>query len=455
MTNHSQSAEIFNRNEERVNWHDKALWYVRQKRDHAASQVKGWEELRNLASAIKAHTLSRLDEYLVQFEEAAIGNGAHVHWAIDADAHNKIVFEILRARKVRMIVKSKSMLTEECGLNHFLEERGIDVIDTDLGERIVQLAKEPPSHIVMPAIHKKREEIDELFHQQLHTTRSGGDAVYLAREARKHLREKFLTADAALTGVNFAVAESGGVIVCTNEGNADMGVHSTPLHIACMGLEKVIPRDEHLGVFLRLLARSATGQPITAYTSYYKSPKPGNEMQIVIVDNGRLKQLQRSDFRNSLACIRCGACMNTCPVYRRSGGYSYGYTIPGPIGSILSPGIDVEKYSSLPFASTLCGSCDDVCPVKIDIHSQLYKWRQIITEKNKQSALKKMIMSIAGFVFSHPRFYQMAGNALNTVLRFAPRFLIDTLFSQWTKQRDLPQSPEFTFSKWHKENRRQ
>ncbi len=455
MSDHSQSAEIFNRNEERVNWHDQALWYVRQKRDAAASQVKGWEELRSLAAAIKAHTLSRLDEYLLQFEQAATKNGAHVHWAIDAEAHNKIVFEILHAHNVKMIVKSKSMLTEECGLNHFLEERGIEVIDTDLGERIVQLAKEPPSHIVMPAIHKKREEIDELFHERLQTKRSGGDAVYLAREARKHLREKFLTADAALTGVNFAVAETGGVVVCTNEGNADMGVHSTPLHIACTGLEKVIPRDEHLGVFLRLLARSATGQPITAYTSYYKSPKPGNEMHIVIVDNGRSKHLQQNDFRSVLSCIRCGACMNTCPVYRRSGGYSYGYTVPGPIGSILSPGIDLEKYSSLPFASTLCGSCADVCPVKIDIHSQLYRWRQIIAAKNKQVLLKKLISSFAGFIFSHPQFYRMAENALNMVMRHTPSFLMNTLLNRWTKQRELPQSPEFTFSEWYKKNRPQ
>ena len=450
---HPQAAEIFNQLEERVNWHDAALWYVRQKRDHAASQVKGWEELRSLAAAIKAHTLSKLDEYLVQFEEAAIRNGAHVHWAIDADAHNQIVFDILRANKARMVVKSKSMLTEECGLNHFLEDKGIEVIDTDLGERIVQLANEPPSHIVMPAIHKRREEIDELFHEHLRTKLSGGDAVYLAREARKHLREKFLTADAALTGVNFGVAATGGIVVCTNEGNADMGVHSTPLHIACMGLEKVIPRDEHLGVFLRLLARSATGQPITSYTSYYKSPKPGNEMHIVIVDNGRSNQLRRSDFRKSLYCIRCGACMNTCPVYRRSGGHSYGYTIPGPIGSILSPGLDLEKYGSLPFASTLCGSCSDVCPVKIDIHSQLYKWRQIITEKNQQPAFKKMLIFITGFIFSHPQVYQIASNAFGAMVRFTPRFLINTLLITWTKHREFPQPGEYTFSQWRRMNR--
>jgi L-lactate dehydrogenase complex protein LldF len=453
MIDHPRAAEIFNRREERVNWHDQALWYVREKRDHAASQVKRWEELRSLAAAIKAHTLSRLDEYLVQFEESASRNGAHVHWAIDADAHNQIVLEILHARNAKMIVKSKSMLTEECGLNHFLEERGIEVIDTDLGERIVQLAKEPPSHIVMPAIHKKREEIDDLFHQHLHTQISGGDEVYLAREARKHLRQKFLTADAAITGVNFAVAETGGIVVCTNEGNADMGVHSTPLHIACMGLEKVIPGDEHLGVFLRLLARSATGQPITAYSSYYKSPKPDNEMHIVIVDNGRSRQLRRSDFRSSLSCIRCGACLNTCPVYRRSGGHSYSYTIPGPIGSILSPGIDPGKYGSLPFASTLCGSCSDVCPVKIDIHTQLYKWRQSIAEKNRQPTLKKMMMLAAGFVFSHPKAYQVSGSALNTLLRYGPRFLINTLFNNWTKHREFPQAPEYTFSRWYKLHR--
>jgi L-lactate dehydrogenase complex protein LldF len=453
MNNHSLSAEIFNLDEARVDWHDQSLWFVRNKRDLAAKKVKGWEELRSLASDIKSHTLSNIDEYLVQFEEQAVKNNIQVHWADGAIEHNKIVLDILQSRNAKKLVKSKSMLTEECGLNHFLEENEIEVVDTDLGERIVQLAEEPPSHIVMPAIHKKREEIDTLFHEKLNTNLSGGDEVYLTREARKHLRNKFLNADAALTGVNFGIAETGGFVVCTNEGNADMGVHSTKLHIASMGFEKLIPKQQHLGIFLRLLARSATGQPITTYTSYFKSPKPGCEMHLIIVDNGRSEQLGRKDFRSSLKCIRCGACMNTCPVFRRSGGHSYGSTIPGPIGSILSPGFDIQKHSSLPFASTLCGSCTEVCPVKIDIHEQLYKWRQVITEKTNVSFLKKIIIKKAGFIFSHPATYRFSGKAMSFFLKIAPPFLLKTKLNNWTRNRDLPKVPKQNFTQWYTRNR--
>ena len=453
MAGHPAAAAIFNKNEEHVNWHDKSLWFVRQKRDSSALNVSGWEKLRNLASEVKAHSLSKLDEYLIQFESQAIKNGAKVHWAANADEHNKIVWEILKKHSAKNIVKSKSMLTEECGLNHFLEKKGIDIVDSDLGERIVQLANEPPSHIVMPAIHKKREEIDELFHHHLGTELSGGNEVYLAREARKHLRQKFLNADAAITGVNFAVAETGTIVVCTNEGNADMGVHSTKLHIACMGIEKIIPRQEHLGIFLRLLARSATGQPITAYTSHFRSPKPGNEFHIIIVDNGRSNHLGKPDFRSSLHCIRCGACMNTCPVYRRSGGHSYNTTIPGPIGSVLSPSFDLVKYSSLPFASSLCGSCSDICPVKIDIHIQLYKWRQVITKEVNEDNLKRFVMIVTGFIFSHSSFFKLSSKIANLSLRILPQTIMNSLTKAWTRERKLPQVSEYTFSEWYKKNR--
>ncbi len=335
---HSKAAAIFNKDEQKVNWHDKALWFVRHKRDLSVRKVKGWEELRSLGSKIKSNVLSNLDAYLIEFEENALKNGIQVHWAADGDEHNKIVQTILEASHAKKIVKSKSMLTEECHLNPYLIKNGFEVVDTDLGERIVQLAEEPPSHIVLPAIHKTKEEVDELFQEHLGTKPCKGDPQYLTYEARKHLREKFIQADAAITGVNFAIADTGGFVVCTNEGNADMGAHLAPVHIACMGVEKLIPKQEHLGVFLRLLARSATGQPITTYSSHFRKPRKGAKMHIVIVDNGRSEQLSREDFRSSLHCLRCGACMNTCPIYRRSGGFSYNYTIPGPIGSILSPG---------------------------------------------------------------------------------------------------------------------
>lgn len=448
---HSKLASIFNKDEKRVDWHDKALWFVRHKRDKSVHNVKGWEELRNLGHGIKAHMLSNLDNYLIQFEENAKKNGVEVHWAANDKEHNKIVLDILKENNAKKIVKSKSMLTEECHLNPFLEANDIEVIDTDLGERIVQLAKERPSHIVLPAIHKNRHEVDELFQEHLGTKPCDGDPQYLTGEARKHLREKFIAADAALTGVNFAIAETGGFVVCTNEGNADMGAHLAPVHIASMGVEKIIPKQEHLGVFLRLLARSATGQPITTYSSHFKKPQKGTKMHIVIVDNGRSEQLSRPDFRASLHCIRCGACMNTCPIYRRSGGHSYDATIPGPIGSILSPGKDLKKYSTLPFASTLCGSCSDVCPVKIDIHSQLYKWRQIITKETPQPFVKKQSMKTMGKIFANPSQFEVVGKIARWSLRNLPKAVINSKPNAWGKARDLPLGPKQSFDEWFKE----
>ncbi len=448
---HPQLANIFLKDEGRVNWHNKALWFIREKRDVAVNKVKGWEELRELASAIKANVLSNLDNYLIEFEENATKNGIKVHWAKDAAEHNDIVLKILQENDAKRVIKSKSMLTEECGLNHFLEIHEIEIVDTDLGERIVQLANEPPSHIVLPAIHKKKEEIDALFAEKLGTKPGDGDPDYLTGEARKHLREKFLKADVAMTGVNFAIAEKGGFVVCTNEGNADMGTHLAKVHIASMGIEKIIPKMEHLGVFLRLLARSATGQSITAYSSHFFKPRPGTRMHIIIVDNGRSAQLGRPEFRKSLQCIRCGACLNTCPVYRRSGGYSYESVIPGPIGSILGPGKDMEKYNSLPFASTLCGSCTDVCPVKIDIHSQLYKWRQIISPE-KGTLMKKISARLAGNLFGNPKFFRLAGSIGTTFLRIFPGSITSRM-SAWGNGRELPKVPEQSFRDWYLKNR--
>lgn len=451
---HAEAAAKFNENEAKVNWHDKALWFVRQKRDKQAHKIQGWEQLRDYASALKANVLSNLDNYLVQFEENAKKNGVTVHWAANAEEHNKIVHSILQKHNAKKIVKSKSMLTEECHLNPFLEANDIEVIDTDLGERIVQLAQEPPSHIVLPAIHKTKEEVDELFQEHLGTKPSGGNPEYLTREARKHLRNKFLQADAAITGVNFAVADTGGFVVCTNEGNADMGAHLAKVHIACMGMEKLIPQEKHLGIFLRLLARSATGQPITTYSSYFNKPEEGKEMHIIIVDNGRTEQLSREDFRRSLHCIRCGACMNTCPIYRRSGGHSYDATIPGPIGSILSPGKDLTKHSSLPFASTLCGSCSDVCPVKINIHEQLYKWRQIIVKDVPQPTVKKNIMKAAGSILAKPKTYDFVGKSTRFMLKHTPKSLINSKINTWGHARDLPEVKGDNFEEWYKKRQK-
>jgi L-lactate dehydrogenase complex protein LldF len=449
MMSHAKKAAIFNKDEARTDWHDASLWMVRKKRDVAVSEIPEWEFLREFASDIKMHTLSKLDEYLEAFEKEATENGAIVHWAADAKEHNDIVLSILNKNQAKKMVKSKSMLTEECHLNDFLAANHIEVIDSDLGERIIQMLDQPPSHIVLPAIHLKKEEIGELFHKELHTEKGATDPQYLTEAARQHLREKFHTAQVALTGVNFGIAETGEVVVCTNEGNADMGVHLTPVQIHSMGIEKLIPRRSDLAVFTRLLARSATGQPVTVFTSHHRKPKKEGEMHIILVDNGRTTQLGKPDFRNSLKCIRCGACMNTCPIYRRSGGHSYESTIPGPIGSILTPGIDLKKYGNLPFASTLCGSCTDVCPVKIDIHDQLYKWRQIVSEAGLPEGGNKTLMGMLGSGLAAPQFFHRLGNLGRKMLRLFPgneRFLSFTI---WTKDRNLPKAPVESFRDWY------
>ncbi len=449
---HAALANEFNKDEQRVDWHDETLWWVRQKRDNAVKKLPEWEELREAGSQIKNNVLGNLNYYLQQFETNAKANGVHVHWALDAKEHNEIVLDLLLSKGINKIVKSKSMLTEECNLNDYLLDNGVNVIDSDLGEFIVQLANEHPSHIVLPCIHKKKEEIGELFHQHLGTPSGNSDPIFLTETARQHLRETFLARKAALTGVNFAVAETGEFVVCTNEGNADMGAHLADIHIASMGIEKIIPERKHLGVFLRLLTRSATGQPITTYSSHFKKPRSGASIHIIIVDNGRSKQLGREDFRNSLKCIRCGACMNTCPVYRRSGGHSYHSAIAGPIGSILAPNLDMEKHADLPFASTLCGSCTNVCPVKIDIHDQLYKWRQVIVKNGHAPLAKNAALSVMTKILSSPVLYKVAGKLGRLTMKWVP-LVVNNRFNPWYKQRELPEVPKNSFGEWYKKNR--
>lgn len=448
---HAELSDIFNEDEERVNWHDETLWWIRAKRDKAAFAIPEWELLRETASQIKNNVLSDLHNYLIAFETKAKANGIIIHWAADAAEHNKIIYSLLMKKGVKEMVKSKSMLTEECHLNEYLASQGIEVIDSDLGERIVQLAEEPPSHIVLPCIHKKKEEIGEIFHKHLGTEAGMSDPQVLTETARLHLRETFLTRKVALTGVNFAIAETGEFIVCTNEGNADMGAHLAEIHIASMGIEKLIPKKKQLGIFLRLLTRSATGQPITTYSSHFKKPRKGQEMHIVLVDNGRSVQLGRADFRNSLKCIRCGACMNTCPVYRRSGGHSYHNAISGPIGAILAPNLDMKKYADLPFASTLCGSCTHVCPVKIDVHDQLYKWRQVIVKEGYADATKTVGMRLMNLVLSSPKMYRVAGKIGRWFFKYIPS-AVNNKYNLWYKNREMPKPPKQPFRDWYKKN---
>lgn len=445
---HAALAEDFIKDEERVNWHDGSLWWIRQKRDKAAKQIPEWEALREAASGIKSNVISNLHAYLLQFEANLQKNGIQVHWAADAEEHNQIVYSILKAKDITEMVKSKSMLTEECHLNEYLAERGIDVINSDLGEYIQQLDNEPPSHIVLPCIHKRKEEIGELFHEHLGTEKGLSDPTLLTRVARKHLRNVFLSRRAALTGVNFAIAETGEYVVCTNEGNADMGAHLSEVQIASMGIEKIIPQKKHLGVFLRLLARSATGQPITIYSSHFKKPRNGQEMHLILVDAGRSRQLGRVDFRDSLKCIKCGSCMNTCPVYRKSGGLSYHNTIAGPIGAILAPNLDMKRHADLPFASTLCGSCSNVCPVKINIHDQLYKWRQVVVKEGYAANTKALGMKAMSWTLSSPGSYTAAGKAGRWVLHNIP-IAINNKLNPWYKGRDMPEGPKESFAEWY------
>jgi L-lactate dehydrogenase complex protein LldF len=442
---HAKLANAFTADEARTHWHDGALWFVRQKRDRMANSLPEWEQLRELASQIKAHTLANLPSMLEQFEAHATQNGATVHWAADAAEHNAIVYDILQSNGVQRVVKSKSMLTEECHLNPFLESKGLSVVDTDLGEWIVQLRQETPSHIVLPAIHIRKEEVGETFHRHIGTPKGNADPVFLTRAARGELRQRFMGAQAGITGVNFAIAESGGIVVCTNEGNADLGVSLPPIHIACMGIEKLLPRLADLAVFTRLLARSATGQPITTYTSHFHGPRVGGQMHIVLVDNGRTKLRASPTYQESLQCIRCGACMNTCPVYRRSGGHSYSNTVPGPIGSVLAPASDAAAHHSLPYACTLCGSCTDVCPVKIPLHHQLLAWRGELAERKLIPLGKRLSMKFGRIVLGSPWLFTTAGWLARRSLRILPRFITHNRLNVWARQRDLPAAPKHSF----------
>lgn len=450
---HPEKAKEFTRDLDRTHWHDKALWFVREKRDRAVKAVPEWEQLREQAQKIKSHTMANLDLLLEQFETNAKAKGIQIHWAKDAEAHNRIVLQILQDREMTRLVKSKSMLTEECELNPFLEKNGIEVIDTDLGERIVQLRQEHPSHIVLPAIHLKKEDVSTTFQEHLQTEAGNNDPTYLTRAARAHLREKFLAAEAGLTGVNFGIAETGGVVVCTNEGNADLGSSLPTLHIASMGIEKMIPRLKDLAVFTRLLARSATGQPITSYTSHYHGPVEGGEMHIILVDNGRSEMLGDPLFRKALNCIRCGACINTCPVYRRSGGHSYGYIIPGPIGSTLGPGKDLAAHRTMPYACTLCGSCTNVCPAKVDLHQQLYYRRQQVVDAGLLDPPKERLLNLAGWLFKHPALLDFTGRLTRKVVPCLPRALLYNRFNPWGEERELPKMPKKSFKELYKEKK--
>jgi L-lactate dehydrogenase complex protein LldF len=408
--------------------HDEALWNIRKKRDKAVSEVKEWEILRTKASEIKDYVIENLHNLVEQFTQNAKKEGIEVFFAKDAKEHNEIVLNHLKEINAKKVVKSKSMLTEECGLNEFLEKQGIEVIDTDLGERIVQLRGEKPSHIVLPAIHTTKEDVAEILNE------TNTDPTYLTHKMRQLLRDEFLSADAGISGANFLVADKGWAVVCTNEGNADLGAILPKLHIISVGIEKIVPNLEDLGIFLRMLARNATGQKITTYTSLFGKKENGKRV-IILVDNGRSERL-KTQFKDTLKCIRCSACLTTCPVFRRSGGHSYRYVIPGPIGSLLAPLTDKEEYSDLPFACTLCNSCEMVCPVKIPFSKQLIAMREYVTKEN--IALKLIETSMHS-----PKMFKL----FSIIIRLTPKEILKRAIKEWSKYKALPEIPKERFIK--------
>lgn len=447
----------------------------------AARSVSNWEGLRSEARRIKDETLLHLDKYLEEFTARAESAGARIHWARDGAEANEIVKRIVRERNGRLVVKSKSMTTEEIHLNAALEAVGVEALETDLGEYIIQLAGETPSHIIAPAIHKTRYQIADLFVEKLGIAPTE-DIATLTATARAVLRGKFAAADIGVSGVNFGVAETGTILILENEGNIRLTTSVPKTHIAVMGIEKVIPRFADLEVFLKLLPRSGTGQHLTSYQSLITGTKRTadaegpDELHILLLDNGRSKMLAHPTTRQSLACIRCGACLNACPVYQQIGGHAYGSVYPGPIGAVITPQlIGLKKASQLPYASSLCGACREVCPVKIDIPELLLHLRAEIAESGeagdqrsepvKRKKSEQFAFRVWASVMTRPRLYEFSarvGQVLQKLVTRGDRIgkvggLIGRLappLAAWTSARDLRPIEARSFrQQWRSANR--
>ena len=407
-----------------------------QRRKEAAASLPNWEDLRSQARAIKDEVLSHLDRYLEEFVQNAENRGAMVHWARDAAEANSIICGLATERAARLVVKSKSMTTEETHLNDALEAAGMQVVETDLGEYIIQLADEPPSHIIAPAIHKTRQQVSELFTAELGMTPTD-DIAQMTSTARATLRDRFASADVGISGVNFAIAETGTIVIVENEGNIRLTTSLPRIHIAMMGIEKVIPLFADLDVFLKLLPRSGTGQRLTTYQSFitgikrHATDEGPDELHIVLLDNGRSRMLAHPVTRQSLACIRCGACLNACPVYQQVGGHAYGSVYPGPIGAVITPQlVGIAKAAQLPYASSLCGACREVCPVKIDIPRLLLHLRGEISPR-KGSVAERLAFKVWARVMTSSLLYKLSSVAGRILQRVMP------ISRAWTNGRDL------------------
>jgi len=435
----------------------------------AISEVPGWERLRDRARALKQEVIERLDYYLEQFADNVERRGGHVHWAETAEDACRIILEIATQCGARNVVKAKSMVGEEVELNHALEAQGIRAVETDLGEFIIQLEGNRPSHIVAPAIHLTRHDVSNLFASHLKSERTEVPER-LTAIARQVLRERFARAEMGVSGANFLVAETGTVVLVENEGNIRLTTTAPRVHVALVGIEKLIPRFADLGVFLRLLGRSGTGQKLTTYTSMLTGPRrPGEDgpdhMHVVLVDNGRVATLADPKMREALYCIRCGACLNTCPVYRKIGGHAYGWVYSGPIGALITPEFtSLGQARELPFASSLCGACREVCPVKINIPNLLLHLRseaqQLAPAPRARGALmrEKTMMRLWAWAFSRPWVYALGGRPARWVqvllarsgwIRRVPFYPA----SRWTDARDVPALAKKSFHDRWKEIR--
>jgi L-lactate dehydrogenase complex protein LldF len=434
---------------------------IREKRADAVSELPDWQDLREAGRGLKAHTVRHLDSYLVQLEESVERAGGTVHWARDAADANEIVTRVARSHSVESVVKVKSITTDEIGLNETLAAAGIEPIETDLAELIIQLAEESSSHILVPAVHKNRSEIRELFRERLGASELSDDPGEITDVARLHLRKRFLEARMAVSGANFAVAETGSVVVVESEGNGRMCLSLPEVLVTVMGIEKVIPRWTDLEIFLQLLPRSSTGERMNPYTSVWTGTAPGDgpqEFHLVLLDNGRTRALADPVGRQALHCIRCSACLNVCPVYSRTGGHAYNSVYPGPIGAILTPQlVESENSDSLPYASSLCGACYEVCPVKIDIPKVLVHLRGGVAQRKPRLAPEALAMRALALVFSRRDRYERAQKLARmgqwpltqggSIRRLPPPL------SAWTQVRDAPSIPDQTFREWWKSNR--